>query len=510
MAVPQLTGRPLQALVYATAGAAFLLFGYDQGVMGGLVSLESFIQRFNSPSPGLLGFMVASYDVGCLLGAVFAFLRGDKLGRRWSIIYSCIIVLIGATLQTAAYSRAQYIVGRIVAGVGVGCISVTVPIYASECASASSRGKLVVVETTIVIIGITISNFTNFGFVFGRPELNGKEAQWRIPLGLQMIFPPFVFLLMPFVVESPRWLAAVGRSDEVADVLAKLRGGGATADSPQIQQQARRIIETAAHEAELESSWKESFAGGELQNLRRLILAGSTGFLHQATGINVVIYYAPVIFRQVGLDDKMSYIMSCVGSICFLVGSILPVLYIERIGRRKTMMLGAWTCGICMGMIACTGAIGRYYPARAFATGWAGSAFVLLFQFSFGIGWNSMNWLYASEIGSLRMRNKTAAVQCFCHWGTNFLTVMVAPTGFASLGWRFYLVWMSVTLAAIPYLYFCFPETAGRSLEQMDDFFKTYPQWNIGKVANVWVDLGGAGGQDSCKEEAGAVHHQED
>lgn len=82
----------------------------------------------------------------------------------------------------------------------------------------------------------------------------------------------------------------------------------------------------------------------------------------------------------------MSFIMSCVGSICFLIGSILPVFYIERIGRRKTMMLGALLCGLCMGMIACTGAVGHFHPSRSFATGWAGAAFVLFFQFSFGIG----------------------------------------------------------------------------------------------------------------------------
>ncbi|CAG9946983.1 unnamed protein product [Clonostachys rosea f. rosea IK726] len=460
----------------------------DQGVMGGIVSLPSFINRFDNPDPGLLGFMVASYDIGCLLGAVVAFFRGDKFGRRWAIVYSCIVVIIGAILQTSAYSRAQYIVGRIVAGVGVGCISVTVPIYVSECADPSWRGILVVLETTIVIVGIAISNFTNFGFVYSRPELDGKEGQWRTPLGLQMAFPPFVFLLMPFTVESPRWLAAVGRTEEVAEVLARLQGRGATADTPEIREQAAIIIQTAAHEAEVDSSWKESFAGGELQNLRRLILSASTGFFHQATGINVVIYYAPVILRQIGLNDRMAYIMSCIGSICFLIGSALPVLWVERAGRRKTMMLGAWTCGICMGMIAATGAVSKNYPSHAFAAGWAGAAFVLAFQFSFGIGWNSMNWLYSAEIGSLRMRNKTAATQCFLHWSTNFLTVMVAPTGFATLGWKFYLVWMSITLAAIPYLWLCFPETAGRTLEQMDDFFRAYPQWNIGKVAYVKVD----------------------
>ncbi|TDZ20178.1 Sugar transporter STL1 [Colletotrichum orbiculare MAFF 240422] len=513
MRLPELSGIPLRIVVFLTAGSAFLLFGYDQGVMGGLISLKSFLDRFGHPSDGLLGFMVASYDIGCLLGAAAAFLWGDIAGRRRAIVYSCIVLMCGAALQTAAFWIPMYIVGRIIAGIGIGSVSVTVPIYVSECARPSWRGILVVSETTVVILGICLSNFTNFGFVYGRPDLNGTEAQWRIPIGLQMIFPPLVFLMMPFTVESPRWLAARGRHSEVAQVLARLHGKGVTPDSHEIRKEAELIIQTARHEAEIESSWKESFTNGELQNLRRLILAGTTGFLHQATGINVVIYYSQNIFRQVGLDDRLSYIMSCVGSVCFLVGSILPVFYIERIGRRKVMMLGASTCGICMGIIACTGAVSLYYPERASASSWAGAAFILVFEFSFGTGWNSMNWLYSSEIGSLRMRNKTAATQCLCHWAMNFLTVMIAPTGFATLGWRFYLVWMAITLAAIPFLYCCFPETAGRTLEQMDGFFRLYPQWNIRKVANAWVEEGAISGNNSAsshtKNEGEKFHRQE-
>lgn len=99
-----------------------------------------------------------------------------------------------------------------------------------------------------------------------------------------------------------------------------------------------------------------------------------------------------------------------------------------------------------------------------------------------------MNWLYGSEIGSLRMRNRTSAAQSFMHWITNFLTVMISPLGFDRLGWSYYLVWAAVTFAGIPFLWLFYPETAGRTLEQMDDFFNAYPHWNIRKMAHAWVD----------------------
>lgn len=106
----------------------------------------------------------------------------------------------------------------------------------------------------------------------------------------------------------------------------------------------------------------------------------------QATGINVVVYYAPVIFKQMGLNDELSYIMSCVASVCFLIGSILPVLYIERLGRRRTMIMGAYLCGGCMGIIGSCLAVAERYPKQAPTAIWAACVFVFLFEFSFGVG----------------------------------------------------------------------------------------------------------------------------
>ncbi|KAL3465588.1 general substrate transporter [Aspergillus heterothallicus] len=354
----------------------------------------------------------------------------------------------------------------------------------------------------MVIIGIVLSNFTNYGFVYGSNGLDGAEAQWRIPIALQMLFPVFVLIALPFCVESPRWLAAKGLYDKCFETLAKLEGNGATANSDHIQALGNSIISVAKHEASIESSWKAALMDGELQNLRRLVLSGAAGFMHQATGINVVVYYAPIIFQDIGLDSELSYIMSCVASIFFLIGSILPVFYIERMGRRRVMMMGACLCGSCMGVIACCVGVGENFPSLKISAGWAATAFVFLFEFSFGVGWNSMCWLYGSEINSLRMRNKGAAVQCSCNWATNFLTVMVTPIGFATLSWKFYFVWMGVTLASLPWLYLCYPETTGRSLEQMDFFFAKYRSWNVKKVAHEWVRDPGvsSAGTDDVKE----------
>ncbi|KAJ9630344.1 hypothetical protein H2204_008409 [Knufia peltigerae] len=481
-----LTGNPLQVLINVTGGFAFLLFGYDQGVMGGLLALPQFQERFRHPSPTMQGFMVASYDLGCLLGAMLCFYFANLTGRRWTIAIGCVVLLVGAALQTASYSVAQFIVGRIVAGVGVGAVSATVPMYISECCKASRRGIMICIQLAIVVTGIVISGFTNYGLVFETPSLAGKDGQWRTALGIQMTFPVFVFFLLPFCPESPRWLASRGASlKEVASVLALLEGKGATDTSPHILSLANEIILVAQHEAELEASttWRDvsspvaamkpagldptfqaniidpfanmiTFGGGELQNGRRLLLSGFVvGLLQQITGVNAIVYYAPVVFQDAGLTPRMAFIMGGVGSIAMLVGTLLPILWIERAGRRKTLLISAWLEVFTMGGIAAAIGFGINHPEHRESSGWAATAFILAFEFCFGLG------VYAPEVTSLRSRHKGNAVQSMGLWAGCFLIVMVSPVG------------------------------AGRSLEQMDYFFKKYQdKWYIRDVAYEWVE----------------------
>ncbi|RVX66407.1 hypothetical protein B0A52_09637 [Exophiala mesophila] len=483
-----LTGGPLQLLINVTGGFAFLLFGYDQGVMGGLLTLPPFQERFNYPSPTMQGFMVASYDLGCLAGAILCFCYANLTGRRWTIALGCIVLLIGAALQTASFSVAQFNVGRIVAGIGVGAISATASTNVHQRMLQTWKER-----NHDLYPGIVISGFTNYGLVFETPSLEGTDGQWRAALGFQMIFPIFVFALLPFCPESPRWLASRGASlKKVASVLALLEGKGATDTTPHILGLANEIVLVAQHEAELEESttWHEAFSGGELQNGRRLLLSGVVvGLLQQITGVNAIVYYAPVVFQEAGLSPRMAFIMGGVGSIAMLVGTLLPILWIERAGRRKTLLISAWLEVLTMGGIAASIGWGINHPQHKESSGWAATAFIFAFEFAFGLGCCPIPFVFAPEVNSLRSRHKGNAVQSMGLWAGCFLIVMVSPVGVANLSWRFYLIWMIITLAWIPMVWAFVPETAGRSLEQMDYFFKKYQdKWYIRDVAYEWVE----------------------
>lgn len=151
-------GKPLQYGITAACGAGFLLFGYDQGVFGGLLNNEPFLRTFGYPGATIQGQIVATYDIGCIIGTLVSMFAGDKLGRRRSILIGCCILLVGAVLQTASYSLAQMIVGRVVAGVGNGMNTIAIPIWQAETARPTARGKLIVAQLVTNIFGIVITN----------------------------------------------------------------------------------------------------------------------------------------------------------------------------------------------------------------------------------------------------------------------------------------------------------------------------------------------------------------
>ena len=185
------SGRPLQILVTALATTDFLLFGYDQGVMSGIIGAEPFLHDFPEVHTGgstYEGFVVSIYAVGCFLGACFILQFGDKLGRRWSIYIGATVMMIGVVIQIASKppypgATAQFIVGRCITGVGNGINTSTVPTYQSECSRAHNRGKLICIEGGNVAIGTLIAYWVDYGCIHGPHAFT-----WRFPIAFQCVF----------------------------------------------------------------------------------------------------------------------------------------------------------------------------------------------------------------------------------------------------------------------------------------------------------------------------------
>lgn len=477
-----LRGRKLTISIAFVAGTGFTLFGYDQGVMSALLTAGQFEKVFpqvvvDSSHPNyatLQSFVVAIYEIGCLMGALSNLWVGDRLGRRRTIALGGCIMIIGAILQTTSYSYAQLVVARVVTGIGNGLNTSTVPSYHAELSSAAKRGALILIEGSLITFGVMISYWIDFGLYWA----SGSSAQWRVPIALQIVLALVMVFGIGFLPESPRWLVKQNRNTEAIAVISALENK--SPDDAEVQRTYHAIREAVA----IEDSGTSSGLGGKhpLQNpkrssLRKLLIGGrsqhfrraSLGVINQCfqqiTGINLITYYATILFQRLGLSDVTSRLIAAANGTEYFFASLIAIFIIDRIGRRKLMLFGAVGQCITMILLAVLGSV-RGAGAQVVSA-------VLLFVFNsfFAIGWLGMTWLYPAEIVGLEIRAPANALSTSSNWIFNFVVVMVTGPSFNDISWGTYIVFAALNAFIIPVVYFFFPETAGRSLEDMDVVF---------------------------------------
>lgn len=342
-------GQRLTVGITICCGMAFMLFGYDQGVFGGILSCESFQKTFNYPNTTVQGQMTSSYVLGCVFGAVIAMFAGDVLGRRRSIALACCFCLIGGILQATSYTLPHMIIGRIVAGLGVGINTTTVPMWQSETCKPEHRGKLVALQLTHLVMGYVLANWINFGFTY----IPTQSVSWRFPLAFQCVLAIATVVWLPFMVESPRWLCLRGHpSSEIQGVISRVLDKAP--EDEQVLQMLQGIQSIVAHEAESQSaSISEIFHNGPQQTLRRILLGAGANFMQQFGGVNVVAYYLPVVLkRSFGFSDQLALILSAVDSMQWMFWTGMSTFVIDRIGRRRLLIFGAAGQCLCFSMAA--------------------------------------------------------------------------------------------------------------------------------------------------------------
>lgn len=416
----ELRGRSLIFIILITSGVDFLLFGYDQGLFGGILAGERFQDMLGQPNPTMSGLVTAIYDIGCALGAVGAFVYGEKIGRKRSIIWANVIVIVGATIQTASYNYWQMFASRIIAGVGVGLSTVAVPILQSETLPAHNRGALLVVQSALIIIGVAIASWLCFATLYAN-----NSMQWRFPVACQVLFSLIVLVLCIWIPETPRWLAQHGQKEKARHVIACLLDK--PDDDHEVEGQLAEILENiAAENTEEEPTWGEVFSNAtKSRNLQRVLLGMGPYMMNQWSGINALCYYLAYILQEyLNYSQSMALILASVAFTQYAIFSWPPYFYIDRIGRRWTVMLSSAGCAICMAIIAGCLLQDKYSMAAAAV------AFMFLYLDCFTLGILPVSWSYSAEIQPLRVRNKSTAVGVFSHWLSNFVVVMVTPVSF--------------------------------------------------------------------------------
>ncbi|GFF51186.1 sugar transporter STL1 [Aspergillus lentulus] len=437
-------GKVLQYGITAACGAGFLLFGYDQGVFGGLLDNEPFLRTFGFPGATIQGQIVATYDIGCITGTLVSMYAGDKLGRRRCILIGCAILIIGAILQTASYSLAQMIAGRVVAGIGNGMNTIAIPIWQAETAQPKDRGKLIVFQLVTNIFGIVITNWMNYGFTF----IPHSDVSWRFPLAFQCFFAIITIALVHVTPESPRWLIMKNRVGEAQNILARLLSK--PDNDPFVTNEIRNLVAAVHHEAEVQESvalkeiltWKS-----KQQTLRRMLLGAGTAFFQQMGGTNVIAYYLPVVLtRSVGLSSRMALIL-----------------------RKRLMIMGVAASSVCFALVA----VGlRYGGPDNKGMSIMAVVFIFVYYVFYGMSLLSIPYIYPAEINSQRMRNIGTSFATTVNWLFVYVVVVVTPTAIQNIQWRYDMLYAIFNFCFIPLIYYFYIETATLSLEQVDRLFE--------------------------------------
>ncbi|KAH6874679.1 general substrate transporter [Thelonectria olida] len=458
-------GRKLQLAVTSCCLCAFVLYGYDQGVFGGILENEDWLRQFKHPGDTLTGFITASYNLGCLLGCFANFFVGEKLGRRRAIWLAMGWIIVGAALQASAFTRSHLIVGRIVTGLGTGLKTSTVPMYQSELCEGTKRGRLVSAEVMFVGIGIAFAYWWDFAFSFV-----GGAFAWRWPIAFQVVFALWVIVAVFGIPESPRWLLNHGNREEAINVLSAVYDK--PVDHPDIIKEAHAIEQALAMEAEAEgsTSWVSTFRHDKVKTRQRVFLAWFVQFMNQVGGINLVVYYIlTVLQKNVGLEHRLAQIIAGCIQLMFPLGSLIPSLALDRMGRRVTMMWGSAGLSLSMLLVAALLSKSKGDDGKTYAS--ASIAFFFTYMFIFGASMNCVPWVYVPEILPLHARTRGTAIGVSSNWLWNFTVVMITPIIINRLEWKAYLIFMATNLVFVPIIYFLFPETSNLALEEVDYIF---------------------------------------
>ncbi|KAI7159214.1 hypothetical protein D0869_06650 [Hortaea werneckii] len=460
-------GKNLSIMLSTVATCGFLLFGYDQGVMSGIISATDFNNYFPQTKGDATwqAFVTAIYEVGCLIGAIFQLNYGDRTGRRRAIMIGALVMIIGVVIQVTAFdgshATAQFIIGRTVTGVGNGINTSTIPTYQAECSKSANRGLLICIEGGTIAIGTMIAYWIDYGASYGPPGLT-----WRFPIAFQIVFGIFIIVGMLFLPESPRWLLTKDRHEEATTVLAALRG--LPREDEEIKTQSGIIVDSirVAGAVGGNTPYRSLLEGGKTQHFRRVLLGTSSQFFQQIGGCNAVIYYFPLLFENsIGVSHNLALLLGGVNMIIYSIFATTSWFLVEKVGRRKLFLAGS--IGQCCSMILVFACLipGGTGPAKGAAVG-----FFTYIAF-FGATWLPLPWLYPAEINPIKTRAKANAVSTCSNWLWNFTVVMFTPPFTSASTFGCYLFFAIINALFIPTIYFFYPETAGRSLEEIDLIF---------------------------------------
>ncbi|KAF2795844.1 MFS quinate transporter-like protein QutD [Melanomma pulvis-pyrius CBS 109.77] len=474
--------KAYRRVYFLTAVASFggMLFGWDTGLIGGVLGMDAFQHSFNldpnSPHfSNLQGNIVSVLQAGCFFGALSSFYVSDTFGRKWALIIADLIFLLGSLIQTLCaintHSLAQLYVGRVIGGFGVGLISAVVPTYIGENANKEIRGRCIGCMQLFNVTGICLSFFVNYGISIQIKTLS--SAKWRVPFALQML--PGVLLLAGIVFqnESPRWLVEKNRLADAAKALATVRGK-ATDDKDVVQELDEIIQDFQGHEKlPLRAQIKAACSSKRMfyQSSFAVVLM----FAQQCTGTNSINYYAPQIFKSVGLQGQSAglFATGVYGIVKIVVTALGLMLATEQVGRKWSLLVGSAGQAFAMLYIGVNQAVNPVKKGDPLnGTSTFAIVCVYLFVVFYSFGWGPIPFVLSSECAPNHVRSLVMAAALMTQWLFNFVIAKITPLMLANITYGTFLLFGACCILMGIYVVFCVPETKGVPLESVHLLFE--------------------------------------
>ncbi|TKA37529.1 hypothetical protein B0A54_11487 [Friedmanniomyces endolithicus] len=437
-------------LMCAFSAFAGMLFGYDSGYIASVLGMAEFKKAYGSPATGTYttsqkGLIVAILSCGTFCGAIISGSLADRFGRRTIIIAGCLVFLAGVVIQVAHISIPALVVGRLVAGFGVGFVSAVNILYMSEVAPRHVRGAIVSSYQFAITLGIMLASCVGYA-----TQDRTDSSAFRIPIGIQFLWALVLIVGLLLLPESPRYFVKKGRLDLAMKALARLRGQSVQSEG--ILDELAEIQANFEYEQRLgEVTWLGCFSGSVLtggSNARKVLI---------------------VTFLQ-EIHVSNPFLIGLVTTIVNVASTPVSFYTIERFGRRPLLIYGALAMMVCEMIIAIVGLV---LPNSQTAN-YCLITFVCLYVFFFASTWGPAAWVVVGEIFQLNLRSKGVALSTASNWFWNCIIAIITPymvdgtDGHEGLGVRVFFIWGALCAACAIFAYAVVPESKGLTLEQVD------------------------------------------
>ncbi|KAL7270441.1 hypothetical protein RUND412_006855 [Rhizina undulata] len=466
------------AALACTGGA---IFGYNNGVIGGCITLPAFRADFrmpplNTPANSFVSAnIISTLQGGTFFGSLATFPITERWGRRFSFILASLFFFAGSAVMTWSHgSLPMLYAGRAIAGLGLGSVTLVVPMYVSEIAPPAIRGFLVGMFEMANQLSSLGGFWVNYGTLRTIPSTH--SAQWQIPLGVQMAPAAMLFIAAVFLLpETPRFYVKTRQLEKALKTLSFLRN--LPMDHAYIQTELAAVQEAVNRELVQTPSKarmvRELFLPG---NRNRLGIGLCLMLCQNLTGINALNYYSPSIFQSIGFEGtNVSLFATGIFAVVKSVAAVMSMIFlVDKLGRRKLLLIGALGASCAMwyigGFITAT-KLDPAHPQGKTAAGYVAITFVYVFAAFISISWNPVAWIYCSEIFPNRLRTLCVSLSTATQWLGQFIIARATPYMLSDIRGGTYFFYGACLIAMATWVFFFVPETKGVSLEDMDRIF---------------------------------------